>query len=137
MDFPRRTRRRSRMELTPLIDVVFQLLVFFLLTSSFLQPSLRLELPRGVNVDEADATPILLEIDREGALSLDGEAIERSNLRAALARALAEGRRAVRLSGDHAMGYGLFIEALDAARSAGAAHFDLVHSGSAAEAAAK
>lgn len=137
MEFPRRPRRRSNIELTPLIDVVFQLLVFFLLTSSFLQPSLRLDLPRGGTVDEADPTPILLEIDRDGRLSLDGAIIERSALREELERALADGRTAVRLSGDSDMTYGLFVEALDAARAAGAAHFDLVHSGTPAPSASK
>lgn len=133
MEFSRRPRRRSNIELTPLIDVVFQLLVFFLLTSSFLQPSLRLDLPRGGTMDDADPTPILLEIDGDGKLALDGAPIERAKLREELERALADGRTAVRLSGDSDMTYGIFVEALDAARAAGAAHFDLVHSGSAAQ----
>jgi biopolymer transport protein ExbD len=133
MEFQRRTRRRSGIELTPLIDVVFQLLVFFLLTSSFIQPSLRLELPQGAAMDEADTTPILLEIDADGNLAIDGEGIRRNALQDELEKALADGRDAVRLSGDRSMTYGIFVEALDAARAAGAAHFDLVHSGAAAK----
>ncbi len=131
MEFTRRPRRRSNIELTPLIDVVFQLLVFFLLTSSFIQPSLRLELPQGGAMDEADPTPILLEIDAEGNLAIDGRRIARETLRDELEKSLADGRTAVRLSGDRGMAYGVFVEALDAARAAGAAHFDLVHSGTA------
>lgn len=131
MEFARRPRRRSNIELTPLIDVVFQLLVFFLLTSSFVQPSLRLDLPQGGTMDEADPTPILLEIDADGNLALDGDPVERARLQDALERALEDGRTAVRLSGDRGMTYGIFVEALDAARAAGAAHFDLVHSGAA------
>lgn len=132
MEFPRRPRRRSNIELTPLIDVVFQLLVFFLLTSSFVQPSLRLDLPSGGAQDEADPTPIVLDIDGDGNLALDGRSIERARLREELEAALANGSGAVRLSGDKRMSYGIFVEALDAARAAGAAHFDLVHSGTGA-----
>lgn len=132
MEFPRRPRRKASIELTPLIDVVFQLLVFFILTSSFVQPSLRLDLPTGGTLDEADPSPIVLEIDGAGRLALDGKTIERAKLEDELRAALSDGRTAVRLSGDRGMAYGLFVEALDAARRAGAAHFDLVHTGDAA-----
>ena len=66
MEIRPRQRGRTALELTPLIDVVFQLLVFFLLTASFVQPSLRLDLPSGEASDEPDAKPILVEIDASG-----------------------------------------------------------------------
>ncbi|MEM8710152.1 MAG: biopolymer transporter ExbD, partial [Planctomycetota bacterium] len=84
MEFARRPRRRSTIELTPLIDVVFQLLVFFLLTSSFVQPSLRLDLPRGATLDDPDPTPIIVEIDAEGQIAVDGEIVESDELVPAL-----------------------------------------------------
>ena len=127
MDFPRRRRERTGLELTPLIDVIFQLLVFFLLTANFLRPSLRLELPESATVDEAAREPVRLEIDRDGNVRVDGVAVERSALSEALGRALAGGRSTVRLAGDREMAYGVFVEALDASRRAGAASFDLVH----------
>ncbi len=48
MRFKRKlTLERGSLDVTPLIDVVFLLLVFFMLTSSFLmQPSIRVNLPR-------------------------------------------------------------------------------------------
>ena len=129
MEFPRRARRRSAIDLTPLIDVVFQLLVFFILTSSFVQPSVRLELPVGSVVDEADTRPVRLELGSRGALFVDGEAVTAEGLEEALRSAMADGRNAVRLTGDKDMPYSAFVGALDAARRAGAAHFDLVHNG--------
>ncbi|MEM9381325.1 MAG: biopolymer transporter ExbD [Planctomycetota bacterium] len=100
MEFRRRKRRGSALELTPLIDVVFQLLVFFLLTASFVQPSLRLDLPSGEASDEPDAKPILVEIDASGTLRVDGDVIRRDGLEEALRAALEDDRTAVRLSGD-------------------------------------
>ncbi|MEM6572292.1 MAG: biopolymer transporter ExbD [Planctomycetota bacterium] len=129
MEFRRRKRGRSALELTPLIDVVFQLLVFFLLTASFVQPSLRLDLPSGEASDEPDSKPIMVEIDAAGTLRVDGDVVPRDGLEDALRAALEDDRTAVRLSGDREMAYGMFVEALDAARRAGAAHFDLVHDG--------
>ena len=130
MEFKRNRPRRGGIELTPLIDVVFQLLVFFVLTSSFVQPSIRLDLPQATAEDEADTSPIAVEIDENGRISVDGRIIERDRLEEEIRGALGDGRRAVRLSGDEGMSYGLFMEALDSSRRAGAAHFDLVHQGS-------
>lgn len=129
MEFNRRRRRRAGLELTPLIDVVFQLLVFFLLTASFVRPSLRLELPNVTTTDDPSATPVLVDIDATGTIRVDGEPVERDGLEAALRAALDDERSSVRLSGDRKMAYELFMTALDAARRAGAAQFDLVHSG--------
>ena len=80
MEFRRRKRGRSALELTPLIDVVFQLLVFFLLTASFVQPSLRLDLPSGEASDEPDSKPIMVEIDAAGTLRVDGDVVPRDGL---------------------------------------------------------
>lgn len=59
--------------LTPLIDVVFQLLVFFMLTSTFVLPSLDLTLPR-LNPEltiSQDDNSILIEINSAGELWVD------------------------------------------------------------------
>ncbi|MEM9799206.1 MAG: biopolymer transporter ExbD [Planctomycetota bacterium] len=129
MEFVRRKRRRSVIELTPLIDVVFQLLVFFLLTASFVRPSVRLDLPSGTISDEAGEAPIVVDVGANGELRIDGEAVARSRLESEFRDRLTDQRSAVRLSGDRSMSYELFVEILDAARSAGAAQFDLVHTG--------
>src|SRR3989338_5910514 len=60
MRFKRRLKMQSgTMDMTPLIDVVFQLLLFFMLSSSFiLQPGIRISLPRAetskVSYDKMD-----------------------------------------------------------------------------------
>ncbi|MBT7254786.1 MAG: biopolymer transporter ExbD, partial [Planctomycetaceae bacterium] len=41
----RQRRPGLRMELSPLIDCIFQLLIFFMLSSTFLTPSIKLTLP--------------------------------------------------------------------------------------------
>ena len=59
MDFERPRRRQRAIELTPLIDVVFLLLVFLILTANFQQPSLELDLPGGASDDASVERAVL------------------------------------------------------------------------------
>lgn len=64
-------------ELTPLIDVIFQLLVFFMLTSTFMLPTIDLSLPRlGGETQVVDRKDIpRLEVDSSGQIRLNGQPI--------------------------------------------------------------
>ncbi|MEM7517885.1 MAG: biopolymer transporter ExbD, partial [Planctomycetota bacterium] len=62
MDFQRSRRRRTGLELTPLIDVVFLLLVFLILTANFQMPSMSLDLPGGTTEDESEEQVVIVEI---------------------------------------------------------------------------
>lgn len=67
----------SEVGMTPLIDVVFQLLVFFMLTSTFVQPSLELNLPRLSQeqaITEEDQS-LRVEVSAEGSIHLNGEKV--------------------------------------------------------------
>ena len=78
-------RRRRRPDLTPMIDVVFLLLVFFMLASRFAsETSLPLEAARG-GAGGWTGPMRLVEIGPAGALSLNGAAIAPEALAAALA----------------------------------------------------
>lgn len=76
--------RRSRQEpvslnLTPLIDVVFLLLIFFMVSTTFEKPSeLKLQLPETVNGGAAQASPYLLRIaiKENGELLMDGNPVQ-------------------------------------------------------------
>lgn len=73
MDFPRRRRMDPAIDMTPMIDCVFQLLVFFLLASSFRSPSLSLKLPLGEASEKPPLAPITVELDANGDVRLDSE----------------------------------------------------------------
>lgn len=62
--------------LTPLIDVVFQLLVFFMLTSTFASPSLELVLPQlSGDLAAPESSSLRVEINAGGSVALEGEAV--------------------------------------------------------------
>ncbi|MCC5859267.1 MAG: biopolymer transporter ExbD [Ectothiorhodospiraceae bacterium] len=66
-------RRRSLVSLTPLIDVVFILLVFFMLATSFLDwRSIVVDVPADGGGEAGEPTAIVVRIGADGALELDG-----------------------------------------------------------------
>jgi biopolymer transport protein ExbD len=107
---------------TSLIDVVFLLLLFFVVTSTFLErPGLDLTLPAASLAEVARRDEVTLELDAEGGVWLQGrrvaeEALERE-LKAALA---AGGTERVVLEADEQVSHGRVVAAMDAARRAGA-----------------
>lgn len=86
VEFTRTRRQGAEVELTPLIDVVFQLLVFFLLTSTLLAQSIPIDLPKAATGQEVQRT-LAIGIDARGQIYLDGQSIERSELRGRFRRA--------------------------------------------------
>ncbi len=77
----RPVRTRPSISLTPLIDVVFILLVFFMLASSFLEwRALEIQIPTfGSSASEAEG-PLRVRIGRDGAVRIDDRAYEPETL---------------------------------------------------------
>lgn len=91
MRFPRRTQEPAGVDLTPLIDVVFLLLIFFMVASSFSRETqLSLTLPQAKGTPaptEARAVEVL--VSPLGEYVIDGDKLAQSNeaaLRSALLR---------------------------------------------------
>ncbi len=71
---PANTRsRRTFFDMTPMIDVVFQLIIFFMFTSQFSQMSrMRMDLPKlKGEVEEPLPATIVLDVTSDGAVYLD------------------------------------------------------------------
>ena len=86
-----KSRRRALVSLTPLIDVVFILLVFFMLASSFLDwRAIELAPPgEGANAYATHSGAMLIDVAGDG-LRLGGQPIEPAALRVRVQRRLAE-----------------------------------------------
>lgn len=84
----KRGRRRPLISLTPLIDVVFILLVFFMLASSFLDwRAIDLNTPQSASAGASMEGALLVEVRREG-LRLAGRAVSLDALVAGVAERL-------------------------------------------------
>ena len=107
----------------PLVDVVLLLLIFFMLITRFLPPTLNISLPESSTAAPTDKPSISLGISQAGELSVDGETFSWE----ALPR-LFDGRdpqTVVRVAADRETDYSYVIKALDVASAAGLANIAL------------
>ena len=91
MKFRRRPRNEVSIELTPLIDVVFLLLIFFMVSTTFIRETqLELELPEASGeLQQPEEQSIVITIAEDGTDAVNDQALVNSQL-ATLMRALRE-----------------------------------------------
>lgn len=79
MKFKRHTKLEHglrQIDIAPLIDLMFLLLIFFMLTSSFtLQSGINVKLPKAVTSDVINEENFVVTITRENVIYLNGEVI--------------------------------------------------------------
>jgi biopolymer transport protein ExbD len=69
-------RLEPAMDMTPMIDCVFLLLIFFMITTVFKNPSqLKMTLPDAYNPVKLDKKQITVELDAEGTIAIDGKPV--------------------------------------------------------------
>jgi biopolymer transport protein ExbD len=122
MRFSKRNKMISALQSTAMADIIFLLLIFFLLSSSFiLQTGIKVELPKVTQVDRETQKDIIVTIAADESLYLDGIKIPWSHLRERLdARLKASGTKTVIIKGDEAVRLGRTVQVMDIARQLGA-----------------
>ena len=76
MNFRQLRRPEVSINLTPLIDVVFLLLIFFMVSTSFSElTQLVVDLPEAEGAPASADTAVLLVVDEAGNMTLDGEPV--------------------------------------------------------------
>ena len=124
-----RQRRPSiRMELSPLIDCIFQLLIFFMWSSTFLTPAIQLTLPSATAGTSQNELEIIITLSKEGDVYLNNTKTSFVSWTSELQRILAESNhKSVTIRGDENMPYSAFLDALDIAKRSGAVHVNVAH----------
>ncbi|MBE7413816.1 MAG: biopolymer transporter ExbD [Deltaproteobacteria bacterium] len=118
---------RMWLDLTPMIDVVFLLLLFFLLTSMYARPQLPLDLPQSETALTPAESDVHVAIKADGSIHLNGEKTGMKDLSGELARIYGvSGKRELALASDKGVPFGLVVEVMDAARKAGAEDISIV-----------
>ena len=119
-----RTRRiDAGIDMTPLIDVVFQLLIFLMVSSQFIKPDQRVELPTGplasVPVDQ-DFETLVLTITADNELLLEDNETSlkglANNIRDAVSHS---GITTLEIRTDRKSDVGVFLQVMEIARSNG------------------
>jgi len=121
-----RAYRRGRIEIIPMIDVMFFLLVTFMLASLSMQSlnSLTVNLPRGDAPNLQHKEPIALTITKDSKIFLDKTPTTFATMAFTLKSMLPGGRdRGVGVNAGRAAPEGFVVKAMLQARRAGVEHF--------------
>ena len=128
-----RSRRRQRtavVELTPLIDIVFQLLIFFLLTATFQNhPAFKVNLPKANNKDVAtEPKSIVVSVSEEGQYEIDGKIVGPEDLQGLFCKAAKENdKTGVNIRADQATQHQFVVEVMDAAKTCEVERIGILH----------
>ncbi|MES1944331.1 biopolymer transport protein ExbD/TolR [Salinisphaera sp. PC39] len=131
MRLPRSRSEDPQLNLTSLIDVVFLLLIFFMVTTTFVpHAGLQLRLPEAAATPaETEGRPLDVSIDAADRIYVDGEPVrsEPAALRARLsARAGDDAGRGVRIRADGRASHQAVVSVMDAAAALGLARVEIV-----------
>ncbi|MGC6467392.1 MAG: ExbD/TolR family protein [Akkermansiaceae bacterium] len=119
----RKRRIDAGIDMTPLIDVVFQLLIFLMVSSQFIKPDLRVELPTGP-LGTAEANPDLenlsLVILSDNSLILQGKETTLEELGSLLRDAISHTKiTSMVIRSDKDADVGTFLPVVEIARESG------------------
>jgi biopolymer transport protein ExbD len=119
-----RSYRRGRIEIIPMIDVMFFLVVTFMLASLSMQSlnSLTVNLPRGNAENLQHREPVTMTITRDSKIYLDKTLTDLKSL-AFVLKPMLGGDPGVVVNADSDAPEGIVVEAMLQARRAGVEHF--------------
>jgi biopolymer transport protein ExbD len=121
MQLQARPRRKAVINITSLIDVIFMLLLFFMITSTFLeQPGIKLELPTAQTSAHAEPQEYVLTVDKQGELFLNRRPLAMDELEAEIRKAMPDMKdSALVLKADQEISHGLVVRIMDLAKRGG------------------
>lgn len=121
IEFEGRKKIDTHLNITPLIDVVFQLLIFFVLSPHFVSVSgIKLNLPTAASAQQRAAQNILITITPENEIYLGNEEITLVSLAEKLKIRLDSlSKKEVVIQADEKVDLGLAVKVMDRARIAG------------------
>lgn len=121
MQFKAKQRRKVLINITSLIDVLFLLLIFFMVSSTFLeQPGIKLELPEAQSAVVVEQKDYTLFVDRDGKMYLNDDEVSLSNLGELIQRNLPKMKDgALILKADQNVTHGLVVRVMDVAKRSG------------------
>lgn len=116
-------------DLSPLLDVVFILLIFFIVTSVFVKETgVEVEKPQSVSAQRLENTVIMIAITNKGDVVYDSSSIGVAGVRNTVEQLLKVRERAVVIQADKQVMTELLVEVIDEAKLAGASSVNIATS---------
>jgi biopolymer transport protein ExbD len=128
VQFVARKSHSARIDITPIVDMVFLLLIFFMLGAQFANPVFELNLPEADSANRAPPAGVTIALDNAGRLYLNRHQVNAAELVEGLRAALDEdGATPVLLRADASARFDAVVQALDAAEKAGVRNLSIEH----------
>jgi biopolymer transport protein ExbD len=123
----RREQEESEVNLTPMLDVVFIMLIFFIVTASFVKEAgIDVSRPPAATAERKERGNILVAITNNDQIWIDRRQVDPRALRANIERLHAENPQgSVVIQADKDSKNGLLVQVMDAARLAGVSNVSL------------
>ena len=124
MRIQRRSIKKARIEIIPMIDTIFFLLVFFMISALSMSQfkGMPVNLPKAASGQQAPAESAAITIDKDARLFLNQQVIDKTALDQALRRQLAKNpEMLVVINAGDGVQHGQVVEVMDIARGANVA----------------
>ena len=120
MKFKRRVfLEKTLLDIAPLIDVIFLLLVFFMLTSSFIfQPGIKINLPTALTSEVIQKENLVIIVREDNVLYIDERVIDQDELSSRIKIAAKE-QKPILIKADRKSAMGKVVEIWDLCRAEG------------------
>ena len=117
----------EEINITPMLDVVFILLIFFIVTANFIkEPGLEVNRPDSETAEPTENAAILIAVGNAGEIYMDGRRIDKRQVKANVVRLLAENPQgSVVIQADEQAIADTIIKVMDGAREAGVYNISL------------
>lgn len=123
MEFRRRLKPQAEVDIVPLIDVMFQLVVFFMVSSTFIvTPGISLVLPESSSAEPVAMSKLVVSIVSQEEVYLNQDRYTVQSLDAGLKALRDDERRQIKtvvVEGDRNVSYSLMVSVLDVLRMNG------------------
>jgi len=111
----------AEINMSPLIDMVFLLLIFFMVTTVFVEETgVEVQKPKAASADALEKTSILIAVTRDGTVVHGGQEIGVSRIRGLIARLLKTRDMPVIIIADELAVTGRVVEVIDQCKLGGA-----------------
>jgi biopolymer transport protein ExbD len=113
--------KKITLNITPLIDVLFILIIFFTVSSTFLeQPGIKLKLPEAESSQSHTAQKVIVYVDENEDIFLNNDPLTLENLPNSVETILsAQSDKSVVLRADEDVSHGIVIQIMDLLRKKG------------------
>jgi biopolymer transport protein ExbD len=116
-----KTTRKITLNLTSLIDVLFILIIFFTVSSTFLeQPGIQLQIPEAETSETHTVQKVVIYVNKEGRIYVNDDSVSMDNMIEAVQQLVsAQTDKSVVLQADSNISHGFIIKIMDRLRKNG------------------